>query len=71
MIFIVTSEPVLNLDGCSATDGYVIVDPVVANSTLATVLTAIAAGQKISVYVSSTACTQNRPTGKIVELSVQ
>lgn len=71
LIYIVTSEPILNPDSCSATDGYVLVDPVLANSALATVLTAIATGQRIEVYVSSTACTQNRPTAKVVELSTQ
>ncbi|HEY0342499.1 MAG TPA: hypothetical protein VGC34_16985 [Steroidobacteraceae bacterium] len=58
---IFTVEPLVNPAGCTILDGYIITDPVIASASLATSLTAIAAGRQILVYVSDS-CTLGRPT---------
>jgi hypothetical protein len=60
-VYVTTSQAVVNPAGCTATDAYVTIDPVIANATYAGLLSALASGASVQFYVSSTACAENRP----------
>jgi hypothetical protein len=66
MVEIFTFDPVQNPAGCVATDGYFVADPLLENASLAMIQTAIVGKQTIKLYISSTQCTQSRPTVSIV-----
>lgn len=56
-----TSQAVVNPAGCSSTDQYVTTDPQLTNQVLAIVLSAIATGTAIEIFVSSSQCAWGRP----------
>lgn len=56
-----TSQAVANPAGCFSTDQYVTTDPQLTNQILAIVLSAIATGAAIQIYVSSSQCAWGRP----------
>jgi hypothetical protein len=68
MVYVNTTQAVQNPAGCTSPDGYFVADPVITNASLAVVEAAIIGGHNIEVYVSSTQCTQSRPTVTIVQL---
>lgn len=68
VIYLQTSQPVFNPDNCVSTDGYELSDQVIVGSAYATILAAIASGQQIYVYVSSSACVNGRPEVETIEI---
>lgn len=60
-VYITTSQTVMNPADCVATDGYVTIDPVIANSVYAGALSARAMGANVQFYVSGSLCAANRP----------
>lgn len=61
-LYLDTTQAVYNPGGCSSTNGYEVVDPVVVNQVLAVALSAITTGTEVELYVSSSICTGGRPT---------
>jgi ABC-type proline/glycine betaine transport system substrate-binding protein len=60
---LMTTAPIINPAGCSAADMYESSQPAAGYSTYyAAALTAFSTGAQVSVVVSNTTCTQNRPT---------
>lgn len=60
-IYVTTSQAIVNPANCAAPDGYELNDPAIAQGSLATALTALAAGLPVQFYVSSTQCVGSRP----------
>ena len=60
---VMTAAPVLNPAGCTASDMYESSQPAAGYNTFyAAALTAFSTGSQVVIIVSSTTCTQNRPT---------
>jgi hypothetical protein len=68
VVYIATSQAIVNPAGCSATDGYEVADQKLASGALAITMTALTASRSMRLFVSSTVCTGNRPTVLDVEL---
>lgn len=68
VIYFQTTQAVFNPHACVATDGYELSDPVIVNAAYATILAAIASGQQVYVYVSSSACVNGRPDAVLIEI---
>lgn len=71
VIYLPTAQPVFNPFNCGSTDGYEMSDQVAVNATYATILAAMASGQQIYVYVSSTACVNGRADAETIEIAQQ
>jgi hypothetical protein len=56
-----TDSPKTNPAGCPAPDGYVLADPKIVDESLSMALTAIAATHTITLYISGSLCSNNRP----------
>lgn len=56
LLFVTTSQAVVNPANCASPDGYVMTDSAIVNKALAAALTAIASGAPVAVYVSSSQC---------------
>ena len=56
-----TDNPKANPFGCPAPDGYVVSDPKIVDEALAMALTAITTNHTITLYISGSACSNNRP----------
>jgi hypothetical protein len=61
IIYVTTSDTVVNPANCVAADGYVVNNAAITKSSLAIAITAITAGRPVRLYLSSTQCAQNRP----------
>jgi len=61
LTYVTTSQAAVNPANCPSTDGYITIDPAIVKESLASALTAIAAGRQVQIYVSSTQCVQGRP----------
>lgn len=68
-VYLTTSQAVINPAGCSAPDGYITEDPVIANAVYAGSLSALASGASVQLLVSTTQCAGNRP--EIVNITIE
>ena len=61
VIYIATSQTVVNPASCADTDEYGTNDTVVTHEVLAEALAALSSGEQIQLYLSSSQCVGNRP----------